>query len=262
MFKALSLTVSAVILATLALTTPAYAWRTSQDASAACEGSQPVISWEFTNTEPNEDRLAMDVTVTDSTSGQTSGPVTANPGDTVSGTLDISDNVLTAGTITFDLTWTDGRSGIDSRTAHYDAVTCQVEPIQVCRDGQVISIDPADRLETDTNAPCPEQIQVCRDGEIITINEADRRDTDTDTCPVTQIEVCRDGKIITIDESDRLASDTDGCTLGEGGFTPTELPKTGLGSMMSGLAGISSIGYGIRSWTDSKKAIARGLLSR
>ncbi len=66
---------------------------------------------------------------------------------------------------------------------------CEQPPaeVEVCRDGVEITIKENERLETDTDLPCPlpevENVQVCRDGKIITIAKDDVKDTDTDTCP-------------------------------------------------------------------------------
>lgn len=224
-----------VLGATLLAPVPAYAWMTNQSASAVCEGADSAISWSFTNTEPNEPKWSMDIVVKNSNGGQ-QGPFTVAPGQTKSGEF-AHDGSTGAGTITFDLTWTDGHSGVDTRTASYTATDCVEEPrqIEVCRDGEVITIDEKDRKETDTDAPCPEEpktIQVCRDGKLITINEDERKSTDTDAC--------------VLDEED----------------LPKELPNTGLGSVLSGFAGTSALGLGVREWINSRKSLRRGLLSR
>jgi len=81
-----------------------------------------------------------------------------------------------------------------------------------------------------------EEIEVCRDGNVISILESDKKDSDTSVpCPTPEektIEVCRDGTIITIKESEKLASDTEGCVES----VVTELPNTGAGSVVGLIA--------------------------
>lgn len=139
------------------------------------------------------------------------------------------------------------------------------EPIEVCRDGKVITINPDERLDTDTNPPCPEeQIEVCRDGKVITIDKDDRRQTDTNPpCPEgdEKIKICRDGEMITIDADDRRDSDTDACVLAEEDL-PTQLPVTGPGSLVAGFLGSSALFASVRYWLDSRRMLGNSLLNK
>lgn len=235
MFKQLTMVLGAIGIALITSTATAYAWKTSQSASAKCEGSHPIIKWEFKNTEPNKQKWAMDVKVTDSNSKQSQGKFTAKPGETVKGQFDISGHKLDKGSVKFDLTWTDGRSGVDSFTAKYSAVECQPEMIEVCRDGQVVKIEKDDRKSTDTEQPCPVAEE--------------------------PIEVCRDGKIITIKADERLETDTDACVLSEEEL-PAQLPVTGPGSIIAGFIGSSTLFASVRYWLDSRKMLSAGLLNK
>lgn len=118
---------------------------------------------------------------------------------------------------------------------------CPVPEIEVCRDGEVITIKETERKDTDTDAPCPvTEIEVCRDGEVITIKEDERKDTDVAApCPVPEIEVCRDGKVVKIAEDKKMDTDTDAPCEVKG--TTTELPNTGAGSI-AGLLGATFVG--------------------
>ena len=223
--------VSAVTIASLSVT-PAAAWKTQQSASAYCsEANSAVISWSFTNTESNQSQ-SMDVIATDLASGKSSPKVTAGAGQTVTGTIVPGDKNIGQGTVKFELTWTDGHSGIDSRKANYNATNCVEEP---------------------------KQIQVCRDGKVITIKEDERRQTDTNLpCPSKQIEVCRDGKIITIDEEDKRSTDTNApCVLGE--EHPKELPNTGIESVLGGTFATGAMGLSVKSWLESRSMLKKGL---
>lgn len=230
----LSLAATLVLGAAILTPTPALAWATSQNAGSKCEGANSVISWSFKNTEPNQSKWSMNVVVKDSGSGQSQGPVTVRSGETATGKFNKNGQV-NGGTITFELTWTDGRHGVDKRTAKYDATNCKEEPklIEVCRDGNVITIKEGERKHTDTNAPCPEEelIKVCRDGVIIEIKSEDRKDSDTDACVLSE-------------------------------EFPKELPNTGIGSVVSGLFGATALAYGARELRSSKRNLRNGLLNR
>lgn len=99
-------------------------WATSQSATAACptEGSGVEITASFTNTEPRRTNTDMTVTVKDQQSGKTATIGTVRGGETKSAVINTERETLNAGSVTFSLTWTDGHSGVDSRTATYKAV--------------------------------------------------------------------------------------------------------------------------------------------
>jgi hypothetical protein len=110
---------------------PSVTWQTSQSAVTSCpaQGSGAIITVSFSNTEPNQSSNAMTVKVKDQQSGEsvTLGNVTG--GQTKTGKIETGRQTLTAGTVTFTLSWTDGHSGTDSRTASYKAVSnCQPTP--------------------------------------------------------------------------------------------------------------------------------------
>lgn len=78
------------------------------------------------------------------------------------------------------------------------------------------------------------EIEVCRDGEYVTIRESERLESDANACkvPHVNVTVCRDDKIVTVPEDEVLPSDIlDQCpeTLG----TQT-LPVTGAGAVTTG----------------------------
>jgi hypothetical protein len=105
------------------------AWKTSQSASAACgPDGKVVITANFSNTEPSGASNAMDVTVRDTVTGGTVNIGTVNPGQTKSGTIQTTRTSITAGGVIFSLTWTNGRSGTDTRTASYPAVAACSQP--------------------------------------------------------------------------------------------------------------------------------------
>jgi hypothetical protein len=98
-----------------------FAWGTRQSATAACsaEHGGAVITVKFTNT---EDDKAMDVVAEDIQSGKKVDLGTIEPKETKSGDIITESKELAAGAVKFTLTWSDGSSGEDTRTASYDAV--------------------------------------------------------------------------------------------------------------------------------------------
>jgi len=106
------------------------AWQTNQSSSSYCsDANSAVIGWSFTNTEPNTSGNSMDVIAKDNQSGTTSNKVTVPGGQTATGKLDTGKTTLGKGTITYTLTWTDGHSGVDTRTSSYDESDC-TPPVQ------------------------------------------------------------------------------------------------------------------------------------
>lgn len=229
----MSLAATLVLGAAILAPAPAYAWATGQSAGSKCDGAKSVISWTFKNTEQDKAKWSMDVVVKDSGTNQSQGPFTVKGGQSTNGTFVVNGPVKD-GTITYELTWTDGRSGVDKRTSKYDSTSCKEEP---------------------------KLIEVCRDGKVITIKESERKDGDTNPpCPVEMIKVCRDGVIIEIKPEDRKSTDTDACVLSE--EHPKELPNTGIESVFGGLIGASALAYGARELISSKRNLRHGLLNR
>jgi hypothetical protein len=101
------------------------AWATDQSAATICppDGSGVNINVTFSNTEPTRNSTSMDVTVKDRQTGKTVNLGSIQGGQTKSGVIATGKTTLSAGTVDFNLKWTDGHSGIDSKTATYKAVT-------------------------------------------------------------------------------------------------------------------------------------------
>jgi len=97
-------------------------WVTDQSASTACatDGSGANIAVSFTNSETPSSSTEMNVTAKDQQTGDS-----VNMGSIQGGATSIiktGETSLQAGTVTFALSWTNGQSGTDSRTATYTAV--------------------------------------------------------------------------------------------------------------------------------------------
>lgn len=100
-------------------------WYTSQSASTACatDGSGAIIAATFTNTESRSSSTDMNVTVKDQQTGKSVNMGSIRGGDTKTENINTGKTTLNAGSVTFSLSWTDGHSGTDSRTASYKAVS-------------------------------------------------------------------------------------------------------------------------------------------
>lgn len=105
-------------------------WLTNQSASSACatDGTGAIISATFTNTELPSSSTEMNVTVKDNQTGKTADLGSIQGGDTRTGTIQTGKSSLQAGTVTFNLSWTNGQSGTDTRTANYYAVSQCIAP--------------------------------------------------------------------------------------------------------------------------------------
>jgi hypothetical protein len=68
----------------------------------------------------------MNITATDTQSGKSITLTDIQGGDSKTGQIQTGKTTLAAGTVSFGLSWTDGHSGTDSRTAPYNKVSnCQ-----------------------------------------------------------------------------------------------------------------------------------------
>jgi hypothetical protein len=100
-------------------------WLTDQSAASSCPsgGSGAIINATFSNTEPNQSSYSMDVTAVDRQTGKSVVIGTIKGGSTKTGVIDTGKANLSSGTVDFNLKWTDGHSGTDSRSASYKAVS-------------------------------------------------------------------------------------------------------------------------------------------
>jgi len=99
-----------------------FAWFTDQSASSGCSSNgDAVINVSFTNAETSSS-MAMNVVANDLQTGTfvNLGTIAANATKTTQ--IDTKKNSITSGTVVFNLTWTSGESGTDSRSATYTAV--------------------------------------------------------------------------------------------------------------------------------------------
>ena len=100
-------------------------WQTDQSAVSSCstDGTGVDITVSFTNTEPKRSSTAMDVTAKDGQTGESVDMGSIQGGETKTSVIHTGQATLSHGTVTFLLTWTDGHSGSDSRSANYEAVS-------------------------------------------------------------------------------------------------------------------------------------------
>ena len=103
------------------------AWQVGQTALASCpQAGGAIITVSFSNAEPRKSSTAMTVTAVDQQTGNSINLGSIDGGQTKTGQITTDKQTLTAGSVQFNLRWTDGHSGTDMRTANYNAVkNCQ-----------------------------------------------------------------------------------------------------------------------------------------
>ena len=199
----------------------ASAWKVGHGASAFCNDDAKIsFNWSFQNKEPNQAKWDIDLTVTDSNTGKSEGPVTVKATKSTTGMIDTDLTMVDDGKVTFKMTWTDGRNGVDTRVASYDALECDQpdRTIEVCRNGKSVTIPVSEKTKLDVVGECPtpeepEQPPVPENPE-------------TPTPEPKQVQICRNGVEMTVSEDEVKDGDLEGScpqTLG----TTTELPRTG-----------------------------------
>lgn len=101
------------------------AWQTDQSAVTSCptDSSGAVITVQFNNTEPHQSQYSMDVVAKDQQTGVSVDLGSIAGGENKTGKIQTNKTNLNAGSVLFTLKWTDGHSGVDSRTATYKAVS-------------------------------------------------------------------------------------------------------------------------------------------
>lgn len=125
-------------------------WITDESASTACapDGSGANIAVTFTNSEAPSTSTAMNVTATDQQTGKSVNMGSIAGGKTNTSIIETGKTSLKAGEVSFALSWTNGQSGTDTKTANYNAVSqcvAQVTP--------TLTTTPAQ--PTQTPAPLP-----------------------------------------------------------------------------------------------------------
>lgn len=110
------------------------AWYTSQSATTSCptNGSYSytssgttngiIITVKFSNTESNLSKNSMNVIAKDRQTGKSVNMGAIAGGQTKTGVIETGRTTLSAGTVDFNLTWTDGHTGIDTKSSAYNAV--------------------------------------------------------------------------------------------------------------------------------------------
>lgn len=105
-----------------------FAWATQQSATSSCapDKNGAVVSVQFKNTERTK---SMDVIAKDIQSGKSVDLGTIQPNESKTAEILTESKELEKGVVQFTLRWTDGSSGVDTRTASYEAVeACEEQP--------------------------------------------------------------------------------------------------------------------------------------
>jgi len=106
-------------------------WIANESASTACapDGSGSNIAVTFTNSESPSTSTSMNVTATDKQTGKSINMGSIKGGISKTSVIETGKTSLSAGTVNFALSWTDGHSGTDTATASYKAVSqCLAQP--------------------------------------------------------------------------------------------------------------------------------------
>ncbi len=133
-------------------------WDTDQSASTTCpdDGSGVIISATFSNTEPKRTSTDMDVVVKDQQTGKSVDMGMVRGGETKTVEIHTEKSTLKAGSVTFTLKWSDGHSGVDSRTASYKAVSDCIKPTATPTPSPTVTPTPVPSGEpTPTPTVCP-----------------------------------------------------------------------------------------------------------
>ena len=106
--------------------TPSYAWTTSQSAAVKCVDGQVAVQGTFTNTEPRSPYNDMNVFMSIKNTTLRSGTKTVvSGGGNETFTVGLGVNRTLGGTAVFNLSWTNGRSGTDTRSVSFGALDCR-----------------------------------------------------------------------------------------------------------------------------------------
>lgn len=131
------------------------AWSTSQSASSSCPttGSGAIITATFNNTEPDRSNYAMNVVAKDRQTGKSVNLGSIRGGQSKSGVIQTGRTSLSAGTVDFALTWTDGHSGIDSRSAGYQTISNCNTPTPTPPQSEPVCPAGTDQVDVITGGP-------------------------------------------------------------------------------------------------------------
>jgi len=106
-------------------------WATNQSAATSCPttGNGAIITVSFSNTEPHQSSQSMDIVAKDLQTGKSVNLGSIAGGSQKTDVIQTGVSTLAAGTVQFNLKWTDGHSGTDTRTATYKKVdNCSPTP--------------------------------------------------------------------------------------------------------------------------------------
>jgi hypothetical protein len=114
-----------------------------------------VIIVSFSNLEPKKSSMAMDIEAIDQQTNKSITITNIEGGETKTGVIDTGKQTLDAGTVKFKLTWTDGHSGTDTRSAKYKAQTKCESPSSTPNPTAKPSATPTPTLPVPTGIPEP-----------------------------------------------------------------------------------------------------------
>ncbi len=176
-----------------------FAWSTTQSASASCSSTDgsAAIQVTFTNTETSK---SMDVVAKDMQTGKSITLGTVKPQKTATNSIITNQASLNDGTIMFTLSWTDGTSGTDTRTASYKAVSgCSASGGSFCPNNPSINEGKCSWDPVDGTANYEVKITNATTGNLVKTATVSNTTTDMTfvmepgtayTCSVTPVNAC------------------------------------------------------------------------
>ena len=129
------------------------AWETAQSAEAICSSEGIAkINVSFTN---NEQSKSINVEAEDQQTGEKISLGSIEKGQTKTGEIDTKKESILNGIVIFSLTWTDGMSGSDKRSAKYKSISClkpSPTPTLTPQPTPTVTVEPT---PTPTETPIP-----------------------------------------------------------------------------------------------------------
>ena len=113
-------------------------WIANESASTACapDGSGASVAVTFTNSETPSSSTEMNVIATDQQTGKSVNMGSIMGGATKTSIIATGKTSLSAGRVSFALSWTDGHSGTDTASASYNSVSKCTATIPTPTEGQ------------------------------------------------------------------------------------------------------------------------------
>jgi hypothetical protein len=121
--------------------TPVGALSSSQTAEAVCENGKVVIAWTYTNNETEE---AVEIVVKDTQNDRKLEPMMVAANKTVSGTMTTGTDSVEVSALDFNVTATSGTANFDTKSAVYQARSCETTAVDTTATTDLPNTGPLD----------------------------------------------------------------------------------------------------------------------